>query len=422
MKIGVFLNGLGLGGSEKAASYWALALQKRGHSVGVLSLADGERRADLERNGVTVSLLPRDEREMSGFLHAANYEVIHTHAPGHPHLGDILGDALRSLPKIPVVQTNIFGRFDNPREDAWTDFRLFVSWTSCVQAARRSFRRLDLDFFRRRSVAVYPLDPDDGPSQAEIDRFRSQQGIRENEIVFGRLSRPEPNKWTDLPIESFRIAARRQPMIKLLLREPPSAVRRQLESAPDRNRFIILPATSDRSELALTIASLDAILHTSIIGESFGYGIAEPMNYAKPVIANSTPWQDQAQIELVRPGDCGFIASTPHTMAHCILTLANDAALRLKLGRNGRTHIRRLADPAESTNRIEGTLRATLEGHDNPRAEEDLAKAQATAAYLDEHQFGNAWREQLSLRQQYYRTRLHEFRSMLASRRGARVS
>src|SRR5437867_7163847 len=46
-------------------------------------------------------------------------QIIHAHAPGHPHPGDILGQALALVPKIPVLQTNIFGRLENPSEDAW---------------------------------------------------------------------------------------------------------------------------------------------------------------------------------------------------------------------------------------------------------------------------------------------------------------
>ncbi len=157
------------------------------------------------------------------------------------------------------------------------------------------------------------------------------------------------------------------------LREPPPAVRQELENGADHDRFVILPATGDVAELSLTVASLDAVLHTSVIGESFGYGIAEPMNYAKPVIANSTPWQDQAQIELVRSGECGFIASTPQTVAEAILKLANSVELRAILGRNAQSHIRQLADPAESTDRLEGALRAAIAGNENSRAAEDLA-------------------------------------------------
>jgi glycosyltransferase involved in cell wall biosynthesis len=412
MKIVVFLNQLGVGGSEKAACRWAKGLAERGHTVHVLTLKDGPRRAALEANRIEVHVVT-GVNAIRKQLEELRPDIIHVHAPGHPHEGDILGQALALIPKIPVAQTNIFGHLDNQKENAWTDFRLFISWTSCVQAARRNFQRLDKEFFRRASVAVYPLDPDDGPSPAEAENFRRRHGIKPDEILFGRLSRPEPNKWTNLVMDAFRIAATRNPQIRLLLREPPPAIARSLARASDCKRFVILPATDEVDELARTMASFDVVLHTSSVGESFGYGIAEPMNYAKPVIANSTPWQDQAQIELVRHAECGFIASTPQTMATAILKLADDVDLREKLGRNAQTHIRAVTDPVESTNRLELALENAIVKRDNPNAIEDLKRARAAAEYLDAQQFGHSLREHLALRPLYYRVRFHQWRKNL---------
>ena len=420
MKIVTFLNSLGIGGTEKAACRWARGLKEREYEVHVLTLRDGPRRAELERKGIEPRVSEMTPSAIAEALRDLRPDVIHAHAPGNPHEGDILGEALALLPKIPVVQTNIFGRFNNPREDAWTDFRLFISWTSCVQSARRSFRKLDAAFFRRASVAVYPLDPDDGPGAQEAATFRARHGVQAEEVLFGRLSRPEPNKWTDLPLDGFRRAARRNPRIKLLLREPPPAVARAIEHAPDRDRFLVLPATSDPAELARTIASLDVVLHASIIGESFGYGIAEPMNQAKPVIANSTPWQDQAQIELVRHGECGFVASTPTAMADAILKLAGDAGLRQKLGAAAQRQIRTLADPATSLDRLESALGTTVAGNSNPNVTEDLDQARRTAGYLDAHQFGHSLRDQFALRPFHYRVRFHEWRKAVRASAGDR--
>jgi glycosyltransferase involved in cell wall biosynthesis len=410
VKVVIFLNQLGIGGSEKAACRWARGLDDRGHDIHVLTLRAGPRRAELEASNIDVRISAAEPGSIIQQLEDLKPDVIHTHAPGHPHQGDVLGEAFARIPKIPVVQTNIFGQLQNPRENSWTDFRLFISWTSCVQAARRCFQQLDEKFFRHASVAVYPLDPDNGPTRSETARFRQTLGLQKEDVLFGRLSRPEPNKWTDLPIEAFRIAANRDSRLKLLLREPPPDVTRALAGAFDRNRFIILPATTDAAELALTIASLDAVVHTSIMGESFGYGIAEPMNFGKPVIANSTPGLDQAQIELVRHGECGFIASTAATIAEAMLKLAQDVDLRMKLGQNAKAHIRVLSDPTESIRRLEEILEATASGKNNPHTNEDVAHAQAAAKYLDEEQFGHSLREQVTLWPPYCRMRFHEWR------------
>jgi glycosyltransferase involved in cell wall biosynthesis len=259
-------------------------------------------------------------------------------------------------------------------------------------------------------VAVYPVDPMEPSAATDIRAFRKRLGVADDEVLFGRLSRPEPNKWTDLALDAFQKALRKNRKLKLLLREPPPEIAAQLRASSDTRHFIILPATADAEELRLTTSALDVVLHTALSGESFGYGIAEPMNLGKPVITHSVPWQDQAQIELVRHGECGFVASTPATMARAILALANDTTLRQKFGAAARRHIRTLADPETSLSRLEKVLQATVEKRDNPFAVEDLQRAKETAAYLDAHQLGHLWREQLALRPPYYRARFHEWR------------
>jgi glycosyltransferase involved in cell wall biosynthesis len=190
-------------------------------------------------------------------------------------------------------------------------------------------------------------------------------------------------------------------------------VAEQLRAAPDASRFIILPATADQDELRSTTSALDVVLHTSSIGESFGYGIAEPMNLGKPVVTHSVPWADQAQIELVRHRECGFVASTPSTMAAAMLELANDSSLRIKMGANAQRHIRTLADPEISLNQLENAMHAAVERRDNPLAGKDFEQAKMAAAYLDAHQFGHTMAEQFALRPFYYRVRFHQFRKFI---------
>ena len=415
MKILEFGGYLGIGGTEKATCRWAAGLKQRGHDVIVLAMKLGPRKEELELAGIPIISCAWNLAAVANAVTEIKPDVIHMHASGSPFAGDVVGEALLTLPKIPLVQTNIFGRLENPKEDAWTDFRLFISWTSCVQAARRACRKLDDNFFRRASVAVYPLDPLEPPPAAATAVFRRQCGVAQDEVLFGRISRPDPGKWSDLALDAFRLAARNHPKIKMLLREPPPLVAAALRRSPDAGRFVILPATSDTNELRLTLAALDVVLHTAINGESFGYGIAEPMNLGKPVITHSVPWQDQAQIELARHGECGFVASTPAAMAAHICHLAEDPDLRQRLGQQAQTHIRQLADPAVSLDRLEAMLHAALANRDNPFAAEDLIRARRTAAYLDAHQFGHSWSEQFALRPLHYRVRFHDWRKAFHS-------
>ncbi len=411
MKIGIFLNELSIGGTEKAACAWAGLLKRvGGHQIKVLTLEDGPRRADLERHGIPLHVLGVDASPADIAGQIQGLDVVHAHAPGFPHRGDILGEAVACLGKgIPVVQTNIFGKIENPKENEWTRIRLFISWTSCVQAARRAGRRLDLEFFKHQSVASYPLVLPEENEIVELSAkacaLRANLGVRKQEILLGRFSRPERNKWSPLVLKAFLHARRENRMIRLLLREPPPEVASRLmteglgarwnpsSAKPTESPVLILPATADPRELVLSQMACDVILHTSSIGESFGYGIAEPMAVCKPVITNSVPWHDQAQIELVRHGECGLIASTVGRMKAAILKTADSESLRREMGIRARSHILRLADPLESTNRVEMAMRCAIEQCDNPHAEEDLEIAHRTSEYLEKHQWGGTLSE-----------------------------
>ena len=246
--------------------------------------------------------------------------------------------------------------------------------------------------------------------QKAADEFRASIGLKSCHVLFGRFSRPEPNKWTPLVLDAFLAAYRENPNIRLLLREPPPAVAAELvsqnlarwPSTPDPRAstlpILLLPATSDPKELTISQLASDVVLHTSSIGESFGYGLAEPMALGKPVITNATPWRDQAQIELVKHGECGLIASTVSNMRKAILRMAENDQWRVKCGDEARRHILALADAEESTARLLTALKCAMEGSDNPQAERDLAKARKAAEYLDKHQWGHNLAEQIYLR------------------------
>jgi hypothetical protein len=134
------------------------------------------------------------------------------------------------------------------------------------------------------------------------------------------------------------------------------------------------------------------------------------MNLGKPVITHSVPWQDQAQIELVRHGECGLIASTRRSMCLAILQLANSQAYRLQMGSAAQRHIRAVADAETSISRVERTLETVVAGLDNPTVGADVSCGRETAAYLDSQQFGHTIEAQVHLRLQYWRMRLRQMR------------
>ena len=122
----------------------------------------------------------------------------------------------------------------------------------------------------------------------------------------------------------------------------------------------------------MTEAGLDIVLHYSRAGESFSYGIAEPMNLGKPAIVNLAPWENMGPLEAVRHRECGFAVAGVNSMTRAIVALASDEKMRRQMGERARSHIRQLTDPDVSTDRLDSALRAVVEGRDNPLAEEDV--------------------------------------------------
>lgn len=410
MKVAVFLHGLGLGGTEKAAALWAkkLAATPPVTAIRIASLEDGPRRGELEKEGLHVQVADRDALRKT----IAWADVIHSHFLDVPAASTFLTDAIqRSGRKIPVVETNVFGRISSlPTEQTQVSHRLFISWISCIQAARRSGLTLNAAFFRRQGVAVYPVEAWSAPElqslQQEAQDWRNAVGLNPSHVLFGRFSRPEPNKWEAMILKAFLRAYRKNSLIRLLLREPPPAIASELirrnlaagvgETDP-RKPVLLWPVTADPRQLAVSQSACDVILHTSSIGESFGYGIAEPMALGKPVITHSVPWHDQAQLELVLPKKTGLVASITPSLANSILQLAGNPIWRETLGQSARQHILNLADPGISVHRLAVALRCALENSENPAALRDSERAQSTAAYLDQTQWGSGLLERMYL-------------------------
>jgi hypothetical protein len=73
----------------------------------------------------------------------------------------------------------------------------------------------------------------------------------------------------------------------------------------------------------------------------------------KPVVVNSTPWMDNAQIELVDNGKTGFVSDTPKTFAASIAHLIEDKKEARKMGIAGHEKVRKEYDTVRTTKMLE---------------------------------------------------------------------
>src|ERR1700677_4685050 len=156
--------GTGIGGSEKAAVLFANELQDRGHTVSFLA-SPGPRESELEVPRIDP---PGTARELATLLQRERIQVLHQHVPGYPVASPVY-EALQLLgEKRPrLLETNVFGRLEDPAGEPWVDFRGFISRASAVQAFRRAGRMLKLDAIAKMTVIGYPLAPDFVPAPSE---------------------------------------------------------------------------------------------------------------------------------------------------------------------------------------------------------------------------------------------------------------
>jgi glycosyltransferase involved in cell wall biosynthesis len=353
----------GIGGTEKAASLYAVELARRGHRVLFLS-HPGLRDRLLAQGNVRLVPPPIDAKTMAEFLRDEQVDVVHQHVPGYP-LPSPLYEALRLLgEKRPrLIETTVFGRFEDPAGDEWVDFRCFISKTSALQAYERSRRPLTDESLQRSTVVFYPLPPLDAAGQQRVhrDALRKELGIQPDEIFILRFGRPV-KKWNRNEVRVFQKARRKNPLLRMLLMEPPPEIWREVESGRWGEGILLQRALSDFDRLAAIYSAGDLKLHMSDWGESYGYTLAEAMQHSIPVVVTSTPWGDNAQVELVEHGVTGFVCSSIEGAEVALLRLAADPGLRRQFGEAGAKRIDSFSNLVRETDLLEEIIAHVVQG------------------------------------------------------------
>ena len=352
--------GDGIGGTEKCASLFARELTRRGYQVGYVS-NHGPRVMLMEEEGVKIIQPSDNPEEIAIMISRFGANIVHQHVSGY-QLKNPIYKALRLIndPSIKLIETNIFGRFEDPVGLELVDYRMFVSAASAVQAFRRVGKKLSVASLGNNIMVYNPVpafastvNPD------EMSAIRGELGVRQDEILFYRIGQPG-HKWTEWEFEAFKLIKKQVPKSRLLLMEPPPELWSKIEPAVDSLGIILMKASSDFTWLEKLNHSADISIHASAWGESFGYTIAEAMLAGRPVISRSTPWGDNAQVELIENGKTGFICSSVHEMARRGIDLARSQQLRESLGKLGKARIQSLAGLEQETDVLESVIESVM--------------------------------------------------------------
>ncbi len=352
MKITV-IAGNGIGGTEKAAFIYAAELARRGHQVSALTNADGPRSSTLLEAGVRIEEIPFTSTTLQEHFADFKPDIVHQHVSGYSDQR-ALYEAIDRFPgKRPkIIETNVFGRLMDRHDRNHVSFRMFVSLASGCQAFQRPMVEMTRPELERHSVLSNPLSSYHPPTAEVRAGIRRELGILPGDFLIIRLGRPG-GKWTSWDCEAFSIARKKDPSMKLLLMEPSAELTAEIRRGRWGNGIIIHKASSDFDFISNLYGSADGMIHASDYGESFGYTLAEAMQAGLPIITLSTPWGDNAQVQLVRNGITGYVCCSTRGMAGAALKIRGREEIRKRMSEQARAHISGICDLSRDTDLLE---------------------------------------------------------------------
>ena len=292
-------------------------------------------------------------------------DVIHMHRSGHydPLQYEIYRRAKEWNPNIIILETNFFGKFD-PKSYPLIDCSLQVSKMMLHERylkALGQFSPTDGSAtgwdFHNTKILYHPIDCTGWDRIAirdsEVREFKERLGIRDGDIVIGKLCRPAVEKWSDLLLDMLPYLVKYVPNVKMIVQEMPESRKKRIRYNRYKDHIILRKATIDDREVALFYKTIDIYVHSSKIGESFGMTLAEAGVFRKPVVINSTPRRDNNQLEMIEHMKTGIIANHPQTFARAVALLCRDQALRVRMGEAGRAKVARMYDPRRTAEQLE---------------------------------------------------------------------
>ena len=213
---------------------------------------------------------------------------------------------------------------------------------------RKMHKISNKEFHKNYRVWYLPIDLDwiDSlePSRSEILRLRKKFGIKPDDLVLGRVARPDIGKWSDVLIEMMPYLIKKVPNVKFLVVGIPEKKREEIVRKKLGEYFIFLKSVQSDKSLVEALYLMDIFAYSSVGGESFGMSIVEAMACKKPVVVNSTPLVDNAQIETVDNGKTGFVVYSPRAFAEAIAYLASHEEGARRMGLAGHEKVRREYD------------------------------------------------------------------------------
>ncbi|MBL0170012.1 MAG: glycosyltransferase [Gemmatimonadaceae bacterium] len=341
----MLLGGLGVGGAEHQAIALAGSLQRRGHAVHIVALADGPLRQIVEAEGLSLDVLVRP-LAFSPAAIPALARVIRRTAPDVLYafldVQWLMALAARTLaPRVRVVlglrSSQYFQQVDGARDRAVRQLtRRFARFADLLIA--NSLAGLN-DFNRLASRAPYGMVVPNGIDPARFSPdpvgrrvIRASWSVSPSDIVIGHVGRLDPVKHHELLLDAFARLAGNDPRVKLVCVGEGSAARLEVlrdaatrHGIADRVSFI-----GGRSDLSAVYSAFD-VLALSSAREGFPNVVAEAMLCGVPAVVTDTGASAEIVGSLGDVSPCGDAASFAAGLARVIARRSPALSARCRL-------------------------------------------------------------------------------------------
>lgn len=319
-------NALGLGGTEKVMQLMVTHIGEDFEPT-VFSFDGGERAKQLRAEGIDTHI----GGDLLKTIQTLQPAIVHIHRGGWPTPRKLQSIRLAGPPV--VVETNVFGHYDNSPSAEIIDHTLFVSNFCLERYCKTNKVQADPS---RVSVLYNPVDTDFFSKASDHNRDFSRP-------VAGRISRADPGKWSRLALE----------ILPRLVQDIPDFHYHIIGGIPEAHDYVARhdleqsvtfhdPVHSD-AQIAEFLNTVSLLAHANDSGESFGLVIAEAMACGLPVVTHPCQGlKDNAQLELVDHGVTGLVASSTEEYANAVKFLLTNPEHARAMGRAGQEKAVRL--------------------------------------------------------------------------------
>jgi len=310
-------------------------------------------------------------RKLVSLLRALKPDLVHTHTSK----AGIMGRWAAKRLKIPTVHTIHGASFHVGQSGVafrayrqleriagpWTDHFISV----CDAMTRQYVAAKVAEPSRFTTISSgFDVEPYLHPPRSR-QTVRAELGFREDDIVVGKIARLFPLKGHEYWQAALPEILRQAPRVKLLIMGD-GILRQEIEANLARHgltQAVHFTGLVPPRRIPELLHATDLVIHTSV-WEGLARVLPQALIAGKPVIS----YDIDGASEVVLPGETGCLipAQSVQELATAVVQLANDPALRHRLGENGRARFANQFRHETMTARIRDVYQQVLAKADRP--------------------------------------------------------